>query len=231
MGAKRRANWWALLFAIPAAFVVYALVPYVGFNPEKSRIPLPQDIREYYPMLVMHVMFASIAMLTACAQIWPWFRRRYPAAHRILGRVYVFGGVIPAGVAGMFIGAVGPFGPVLRASDILLAVLWLSFAITGFVSGYQRRYGNHRRWMIRSVALTFSIITNRIWGVVLTLAFAPLLPTLFGGSEVAMVQAIAGLSGWLGWILPLLFVEWWLVERSGTPTMQRAQALESAIKI
>ncbi len=28
-----------------------------------------------------------------------------------------------------------------------------------------------------------------------------------------MVQSIAGLSGWLGWVLPLLVTEWWLDTR------------------
>ena len=28
-----------------------------------------------------------------------------------------------------------------------------------------------------------------------------------------MIQSIAGLSGWLGWVLPLLVTEWWLDTR------------------
>jgi len=28
-----------------------------------------------------------------------------------------------------------------------------------------------------------------------------------------MIQSIAGLSGWLGWVLPLLVAEWWLDTR------------------
>jgi len=209
------------------AFVIFALPPYLTLDAHKSRIPPPAGIPAYYAILVIHVVFASVAMLTACFQIWPWFRSKYADAHRVLGRVYVFGGVVPAGLAGLVIGAVSPFGPVLRASDILLAALWLGCTISGFRAMRANKLAEHRRWMIRSFALTMSIITNRIWGVLFTIAFTPLLPTVFGASEMAMVQAIAGLSGWLGWVLPLLFAEWWIVER-GQPSMKGKMASSNA---
>jgi hypothetical protein len=78
---------------------------------------------------------------------------------------------------------------------------------------HQHRFVEHRRWMVRSFALTMSVITNRIWAVIATIVLAPELTTTFGGNEMLMVQTIAGLSGWLGWVLPLLVAEWWLVER------------------
>ena len=67
--------------------------------------------------------------------------------------------------------------------------------------------------MIRSVVLTLSIITNRIWAVVWVIALVPQLETTFGGNEALMIQSIAGLSAWLGWVLPLLVAEWWLDAR------------------
>jgi hypothetical protein len=64
--------------------------------------------------------------------------------------------------------------------------------------------------MTRSVVLTLSIITNRVWAVVWVITLSPQLATTFGGNEASMIQAIAGLSGWLGWVLPLVVAEWWL---------------------
>src|SRR5262249_28251712 len=130
------------------------------------------------------------------------------------GRVYVFSGVLPAGLAGLVIGSLSPFGFVLRVSDVLLAILWLGCTSAGFRAGQLGEFAKHRRWMVRSFALTMSIITNRIWAVVFTITLAPHLSTMFKGDETFMVQTIAGLSGWLGWVLPLLFAEWWLVERA-----------------
>jgi hypothetical protein len=216
-----------LLFLLVMAFLAFAVPPYLSFDPAQSRIPPPPGNRAYYPLLVAHVLFASVAMTAGCLQIWPWLRRRHPEAHRRVGRAYVFGGVLPAGLTGLAIGVMGPFGPVLRASNVLLALLWLTSTAVGFRMALRGRQADHRRWMTRSVTLTLSIITNRVWAVVFTLALAPHLPTMFGGSEAALVQAIAGLSGWLGWVVPLVAVEWWLVERGaagGDPALALALA-------
>jgi len=122
------------------------------------------------------------------------------------------------------IGSVSPFGPTIRVSNVLLAVLWLTFTAAGFWMARRRRFVEHRRWMIRSFALTMSIITNRFWAVVATIALAPQLSTMFAGNEMLMVQTIAGLSGWVGWVLPLLVAEWWLVERGQASTHQARAA-------
>jgi len=195
------------------AFVAFALPPYLTFDPAQSRIPLAGTPRAYYLLLVSHVVCGSIAILAGCLQIWPWLRERYPDVHRRTGQIYVFAGVLPAGAIGLVIGALTPFGPVLRASNVLLATVWLAVTVTGYRAGRQYRLADHRRWMIRSVVLTLSIITNRMWAVIWVLALVPQLQTTFGGSEALMIQTVAGLSGWLGWVLPLLATEWWMETR------------------
>jgi len=217
---------WAVapLLVVVAAFVAYSLPPYLSLDPSRSRIAPPAGVAAYYPLLVAHVVFGAIAILTSGFQIWPWFRRRQPAWHRRLGRLYVFGGVLPAGVVGLAIGAVTPFGPVLRASDVLLALIWLAVTIAGLRAARAGAIVEHRRWMIRSVALTLSVITNRVWAVVWILALLPQLPTTFGGNEQLLVQTVAGLSGWLGWVVPLLAAEWWLETRRAAAALQAAPA-------
>jgi uncharacterized membrane protein YozB (DUF420 family) len=204
----------APVFTLAVAFVAFGLAPYLTFDPSRSRIPAPPGVPGYYPLLVAHVIFGSVAMLTCCFQLWPWFRGRYPTAHRNIGLVYVFCGVIPAGLLGLTIATVSPFGPTIRVSSVLLATLWLAVTIAGFRMARQKRFVEHRRWMIRSFALTLSVISNRLWGIVWFILLTPQLATTFGGNEALMVQTIAGLSGWLGWVIPLIVAEWWL-ERDG----------------
>jgi hypothetical protein len=222
----RASRWLVLLVVADLAFLALAVPPYLTLDVTRSRIPPPAGVPAYYPLLVAHVVFGSVAMLTAPLQLWTWFRRRRPGAHRIAGRVYVFAGVLPAGIAGLMLGAVTPFGPVIRASNVLLAILWLTCTTAGFRMARRRRLVEHRRWMIRSVVLTLSIVTNRVWAVIAAVVLVPQLPTTFGGNEMLMVQAIAGLSGWLGWVLPLVITEWWLIERGvpATPNRQFAPA-------
>ena len=206
---------WAIapLMLLALAFVGYSLPPYLTFDVARSRIVPPARVPGYYTVLVAHVVFGSTAMITACLQVWPWLRREHPLMHRRLGLIYVFAGVLPAGAMGLTIGGVSPFGPVIRASNVLLAIVWLTVTMTGFRAGRRRAWTEHRRWMTRSIVLTFSVITNRLWAVVWAIALIPQLDTTFGGKETLMVQTIAGLSGWLGWVIPLLVCEWRL-ERS-----------------
>jgi uncharacterized membrane protein len=204
-----------LLLAVVVPFLVFSLPPYFALDPAKSRIPVGAEPSWYFPVLLAHIAFASIAMVTACLQIWPWLRRHHPVVHRRAGRVYVLAGVLPAGTAALLIGSISPFGPLTRVSDLLLGVLWISCTLAGIRAARQRRFGDHRRWMVRSFALTMSIITNRVTGAVGSLVLSPQLDTTFGGSEIALGQTIAGISSWLGWVTALLLAQWWLERAPG----------------
>ena len=211
----------APLLVLVVAFVAFSLPPYLTLDPAQSRVPIAGTASGYYPMLVAHVIFGSVAILTCCLQVWPWLRARYPDVHRRIGLAYVFAGVLPAGVLGLILGAQTPFGPVLRASNVLLALVWLFVTMAGYRAGRQYRTAEHRRWMTRSTVLTVSVISNRAWAVVWVITLSPQLATTFGGNEALMVQAIAGLSGWLGWVLPLVVTEWWLDAREGRTSAAR----------
>ncbi|KDN21462.1 DUF2306 domain-containing protein [Amycolatopsis rifamycinica] len=205
----RRPKPWVLpLGLLVTAFLAFSLPPYLGLDSARSRIPAPTGW--YYPVLVTHIGFATIAMVTCALQIWPWLRREHPAVHRRTGRVYVFAGAIPASIAGFVIALAAPFGPVGAVSNVLLATLWFGCTVQGYRLARARRFGEHRRWMARSFALCMSIISNRIWGVLWAAVLTPQLDTTFGGSELALGQAIAGITTWTGWVLPLLAAEWWL---------------------
>jgi uncharacterized membrane protein len=199
-----------LLAIVVIAFLAFSLPPYLTFDPARSRIPVPAEVPGYHPVLVLHVIFGSVAMVTACLQIWPWLRRRHRAAHRVIGRAYVFAGVLPAGLSAILLGVISPFGPMTRVSNVLLGLLWLGTAVAGYRAARRRRFDDHRRWMIRTFALTMSIILNRLWTVIGILVLAPRLDSAFGGSEIALRQTIAGLASWLGWVTALLMAQWWL---------------------
>ncbi|WP_205302507.1 DUF2306 domain-containing protein [Nonomuraea montanisoli] len=225
---RARPRWWrrpwvAPLAVLAVAFVAFSLPPYVSLDPSRSRVPAPAFFPPHYVMLSLHVVFGSVAMLTCCLQIWPWFRERHPRAHRLVGRVYVLGGCLPAGLMGLVVGLATPFGHVIRASNVLLALLWLGCTIAGWRAARRRRFVEHRRWMVRSFALTMSIITNRVHTAVLIVLLQPELATTYHGDQALLTQTAAGLGGWLGWVLPLLAAEWWL-ERGDARRRARRRA-------
>ncbi len=72
--------------------LAYSLPPYLTGGTQ-----VPSTFGLHYPLLVAHVLLASVAMVCAVAQIWPGLRHRHPALHRRTGRVYV-ATAIPAAV-------------------------------------------------------------------------------------------------------------------------------------
>jgi hypothetical protein len=205
--AVQRGRAVPVLLGVVALFLAVELPAYLGLDPATSRIPVRPDYVLHYPLLVAHILFGSVALVTACLQIWPWLRRTHPAVHRWSGRVYLFGGVFPGGLAVLGVAPFSSTGPVSAVGNTVLAVLWLLTAVAGYRAARGRRYGDHRRWMLRSVALTFSIVLNRVWLVAYLLLLTPVL----GADQPALVVAAAGASVWTSWVVNLLVVEWWVL--------------------
>ncbi|ANZ42887.1 hypothetical protein BBK82_20150 [Lentzea guizhouensis] len=211
-----RRPWVGPLAFVVLAFVAFSLPPYLTGDRAAARVQ--SDWGPHYALLVVHVVFASVAILACVLQVWPWFRGRYPVWHRRVGRVYVWGGVLPAGVSGWIIGYMTPFGPVAWSSNVLMATLWLLFTWLGWRAARRREFRDHRKWMIRSFALTVSIISNRIWGAVAFIVLDGRIP------EEDVQNTIAGISTWMGWVVPLLIAQWWLErkpKRKTAPAVQR----------
>lgn len=205
-------------------FLAVSVPRYLTGNPAQSQVPATFAL--HYPVLVVHVLLGGIAMAAAVAQLWPGLRNRHPVLHRRTGRIYVIA-LLPAGVTAVVLGITTPFGPIVGASSVVLGVLWLWFTVAGYRAARAGRYGDHRRWMLRSAALTFSIISNRVWGMVLYFALIPLYDSLFGGNETHFQWALAGSSGWLGWLVPLLAVQWWLRRHPVTPAWSNSQLADT----
>ena len=201
------------LGVLAVAFLAFALPPYLMLDPADARLPVPTDLPHYYPMLVVHIGFGSVALLTSVLQVWPWLRRHHPRVHRWSGRAYLFAGVLPGAVAVLTVAPFGSMGLGQQTGKTVLGVLWLVTGVAGFRAARQRRFADHRRWMLRSVALTWSIVANRGWLVLCLGVFAP--GALGVGSDVdpAALTVAVGAATWASWVVNLAAVEWWLRRR------------------
>lgn len=217
-------RWWQRPWMIPLALSVLAVFafivpPYMNLNPSQATVPLPEEFPLKYPMLVLHIVFGSVALVAACLQVWPWLRQNHPAVHRLSGRIYVFGGVLPSVVLAWYL-LVTAYGGPGWVGRTALSVLWFLATVMGFVMARRRRYAEHRRYMIYSFALTMEAFTTRLLFVVLLLAMgiSPDDPPL---EDAASFITAAEATAWCGWLLNLLIAFWWL-ERTGkssrTPT-------------
>lgn len=211
-----RRPWMAPLFLGITGFLAYSVPPYLTLDPSLTDLEGPEGSAIFYPLLVIHVLTGTVAMVTCCFQIWPWFRKRYRRGHRITGWVYVLVGVLPAGVTAVYIGLYTPFGPATMVGNILIALLWLFVTMRGFQAARGRRLDEHRRWMIRSFVLTMSIIVSRIFAVPAIISLAPHVDSIYAGSEELMLQSATSINVWLSLAFSLVISQWWL-ERGGRP--------------
>jgi uncharacterized membrane protein YozB (DUF420 family) len=203
-----RRPWVVPLALLTVIFVGYAVPPYLSLDPALARIqPMPPHA-VYYPLLLTHIFLGSVALLTACLQVWPSLRRSRPSIHRWSGRIYVATALLASGCV-MIISPMGLHGANQRVANTMLAVLWFVTTLAGYRAIRQRRFADHRQWMLRSVALAFSIVAFRFW---MFIAFAVFVPGIYAGAEVdsvALNQAI-GATSWFSWVVNLLLVECWL---------------------
>lgn len=212
---KARKSWWRRpwivpLFLVVVLFLSFSLPPYFGLDPEQARIPIRKDVPWHYTMLVVHIFGGSVAVLAACLQVWPWLRKHYPTVHRWSGRAYVMVGIPFVGIPALFISPLSRSGFGGQVANTLWGILWLTCTILGYRMALKKRYAEHREWMLRSFALIFAIITNRLWGVAAGLALTPQLDTTFGGDTNMLVMVAGPMSIWLSWVTNLIIVEWWM---------------------
>ncbi|MGW5262342.1 DUF2306 domain-containing protein [Microbispora sp. NPDC004025] len=220
---RRQLGWIIPLFIVMLAFAVYSVPPYLTFDPAQSRVELSDSPPFFYPLLVAHIVFGTVALLTGCFQVWPWFRRSHLRAHRWMGRAYFFLGVFPAGIAVLGVAPFGHTGFGGNTGNTMLGVVWLLTGFAGWRMARQRRFPEHRRWMIRSFALTTSIVASRLWAGVLFAVQLPRLDSAYGGDQQAMIEAIGSAGVWLSWVVNLLIAEWWLerTDHTGKPKSRK----------
>jgi hypothetical protein len=108
-----------------------------------------------------HVTFAPVALALVPFQLWQGLRQDRPAIHRLLGRIYGIA-ILISGVGGVWLAATTQAGPVAALGFGTLAVLWLGTTGWGISLAMRGDRVAHRRWMIRSIALTLAAVTLRL---------------------------------------------------------------------
>lgn len=189
------------------AFVVMVVLA-IGVAGVSARYfaPVPPMAEAMQPHLdarpiafLTHVGGGIIALLLGAAQFVTrqGARRKWHAA---AGRIYVLA-CLGSGLAGLVIAWHSSAGPVATAGFSGLAVAWIVSTAMGFQTIIGGRIAEHRRWMIRSYALTLAAVTLRIM-----LPFVPVLGIDFVTGYVAI--------SFLCWIPNLLLAELWIAATS-----------------
>ncbi len=149
---------------------------------------------QYRPIAFFaHVILAPVALALVPFQLWQGLRNRRPMVHRLIGRIYG-AAILLSGSGGLWLAINTEAGAVAAWGFGLLAVAWLGTTGWGIALAMRGDRVAHRRWMIRSIALTLSAVTLRIY---LGMTFG------FGLDFDTAYPAIA----WLCWVPNLIVAE------------------------
>ncbi len=145
--------------------------------------------------LYVHIGLSPLVLLLLPIQFNRKLRIRQPALHRWAGRLY---GVLIllGGISGLVLASTTEAGNVAAFGFGFLAVFWLGVTARAIQLAMQKKIAAHRRWMIRSAALSLAAVTLRI--------FMPI------GVLTIGAEAAYELVAWACWVPNLILAEWLL---------------------
>jgi uncharacterized membrane protein len=145
----------------------------------------------------VHIYIGGFALIIGWPQFIKRFRNKNLNFHRLIGKLYLVA-ILLSGCAGLYIGFYAEGGWVAKLGFIGLAISWLYTSSRAYFSIRKLEIDAHKRWMIRSYALTFAAVTLRIW--------LPMFQYGFGMEFISAYVIIA----WLCWVPNVLWAEWYV---------------------
>ena len=108
-------------------------------------------------LLIPHTLCGLIALLSGPIQFSSRLRRRYLGFHRVLGRTYVVSVFIGAAT-----GVALAWGRPGLPGTSMQAAAWIVCTTAAFLTARNRQILQHRQWMARSYAVTFTFVSSRV---------------------------------------------------------------------
>jgi uncharacterized membrane protein len=112
-------------------------------------------------LLAIHGLGGATALTTGAFQMSSRIRRRRPALHHALGKVYIAAVCISAPVA-VYMGTSSLEPASIHVEQIFQGGLWLLSALVAWACIRNGQMPLHKAWMMRSYAFTLIFITSRI---------------------------------------------------------------------
>ena len=108
-------------------------------------------------LLIPHTLAGIFALLIGPINFSSRIRQRYLQLHRVLGRIYVIS-VFVGAFTGIALAAGRPGLP----GTSMQAAAWIVCTTAAFVTARNRQITQHRQWMARSYAVTFTFVSSRV---------------------------------------------------------------------
>jgi uncharacterized membrane protein len=108
-------------------------------------------------LLIPHTLCGVFALVSGPIQFSSRFRQRHLRLHRVLGRIYVVS-VFVGAATGIALATGRPGLP----GTSMQAAAWIVCTVAAFLTARNRQIVQHRQWMARSYAVTFTFVSSRV---------------------------------------------------------------------
>jgi uncharacterized membrane protein len=199
MSTARRAALWILAIGVAGYAIAFLASDAVGdpaFHAHFRSIVLAP---------ALHIITGAVALLVGPFQLSATARLRWPAIHRIVGRIYVIA-VLLSSAGGLVLAMHSAQGLAAQLGFATLSLVWAATAIAAVVTVRAGRIAAHRAWMLCNFSLTFAAVNLRIY---IPLAMLLGLPLATAYSVIA----------WACWV-PNLIVMAWFCRRNSRARMR-----------
>ncbi len=196
-------------------------VNYIPYHTDAGFLRIKQqyiDIGIWRNAFFVHVYASLWVLFAGFTQFSRKLLRSRPRLHRTLGYIYVCDVLLVTGPAGLLMGFYANGGLYSRIAFVSLALLWIFFTAMALVKARQKKFREHRQYMIRSYALTLSALTLRAWKYAITNTVE--LPPMDVYRTVA----------WLGWGVNLLVAEW-IIRRQNERRAKKISLMKREIPV
>jgi uncharacterized membrane protein len=112
-------------------------------------------------LLIPHTLAGTLALLIGPINFSSRIRQRHLQLHRILGRVYVISVFV-----GSFTGIALAWGRPGLPGTSMQAAAWMICTTAALLTARNRQIVQHRQWMARSYAVTFTFVSSRVLNLV-----------------------------------------------------------------
>lgn len=189
---------WFVLILFFAGLMIYVTIPYLTFKLDVDFLVTKQRIihlKHWRYAFYLHILSSVFVLLAGATQFSGHFLKNYRKAHRLIGKSYVFIILVISGPGALIMSFYANGTVVAKSSFVILSLLWVSFTALAFYFALKKNFVAHRKFMIRSYALTLSAITLRLYALII-----PHITHMDGRDEYSLIA-------WTSWTINLLVAE------------------------
>lgn len=171
---------------------------YIPYNTDVAFLGIKQEeisLAHYKIAFFTHVYTSLLVLPAGFIQFSDRLRLQFRALHRRYGWIYTITILVFAEPSGLVMALYANGGIASQLAFSILAILWFYATLKAVLEARKGNYLIHRKFMIRSFALSLSAITLRMWKFILVALFHP--------HPMDVYQVVS----WLGWVLNLIVAE------------------------